>query len=305
MIRFAAFGILIILGIWASVLWHVGIVGGADPTPAKFPPQNNPDTFQYQGVSLDVYNPFSGPLRQNAIWRWRFEKNPACPGDVRPYVVTAIQDLTNNFAINFIEDPAGHLIYQNCGPSLAARCGATNINCLGRGFPYDVTIDLSSDLAVYFPETSVSIVEHELLHAMSTWNEQYLRTSGGGFAASDDVTVMNIGPLSRHFIRQDERDRWNRTMGPASLKIAGQGRNPDGRAFVYFCQPPERTTRVALLYDDGQGIYWSGRYADAGLDANGCRGVLVEERPGRSAYLKSESAVSWKTSYTEVRAGAW
>lgn len=296
--------VVIVILITVLVLWLLGVVNAraADPAPALFPPQQNPDQFQYNGASLDRYNPFSEPLRQNGIWLWRFDRNPACLGDVRRYVDLAIADLGNNYGIDFREDNLnGHLIYQNCGPQLASRCGATNINCLGRGYPYDVTIDLSSDLATYFEVSSVAVVEHELLHAMATYDEQYVKD--GTFRASQDVTVMNTGPLSRHYQQQADRDRWNRTMGPQSLKVVGQGRNPDGRAYVYFCQPSERTTRVAVLYDDGAGPYWAGRYADAGLDGNGCRGVLIDEQPGRTVLLKSESAVSWRTSFTEVVAG--
>jgi hypothetical protein len=73
---------------------------------------------------------------------------------------------------------------------------------------------------------------------------------------------------------------------------------------VFFCAPDPIATRVALLYDDGFGPYWAGvQLGVSGLDANGCRGQHVQEAPGRRYGLKSETAVSWSTSYTDVWLG--
>lgn len=283
------------LTLFVIIVFAAGRSEASDPPPAQFPPQQNDDQFQYAGASLDRYNPFSGPLRASGEWRWRFERNPACAGNVEQYVRLALQDLGNVYGINYIESDNGHLIYQNCGPSLASRCGATNINCLGRGYPYDVTIDLSSDLAGYFEVSSVSIVEHEMLHAMATYDEQYVKD--GTFRASQDLTVMNTGPLSRHYQQQADRDRWNRVMGPRTVRISGTGANPGG-PYVFWCQLDPIATRVAILYDDGQGPYWSGIHAAPKPDANGCQGQFVERRPGRLCGIKAETAVSWRTSDT-------
>lgn len=295
--------ILVALDLAVLLALAVGVVRAADPPPAMYPPQQNPDQFQYNGASLDLYNPFSGPLRETGEWHWYFQRNTACVGNVEQYVRLALADLGQTYAINFIEDPVrGHLIYQNCGPALVGRCGATNINCLGRGYPYDVTIDLSSDLATYFEVSSVAVVEHEMLHAMATYDEQYVKD--GTFRASQDVTVMNTGPLSRHYQQQADRDRWNRTMGPRTVKSYGRGANAGGE-YVYWCALDPVATRVAVLYDDGGVVYWSGIQVPARLangqpnvDANGCRGQIVYTWPGRRCGIKAETAVSWRTSET-------
>lgn len=299
--------VVIVILITILVLFLLGVVKparAADPPAAQFPPQENSDTFMYAGASLDRYNPFSGPLRETGVWRWRFDKNPACIGDVRRYVDLALQDLGNTYAINFIEDPLnGHLIYQNCGPSLAARCGATNINCLGRGYPYDMTIDLSSDLASYFEISSVAVVEHEMLHAMATWNEQY--KMDGSFSPSSDITVMNTGPLSRHYQQQADRERWWRTMGSPALRTLGYGFN--GAWYVYACNFDANATRLSVLVDlhDGNGIVWSGVIKPVKADANGCMGIGEAEGlrivVGAEYFLKSENAVSWKVSRNETK----
>lgn len=284
------------LTLFVLIVFAAGRSEASDPPQPQYPPQQNEDTFQYGGASLDRYNPFSGPLRQTGEWRWRFDRNPACAGNVEQYVRLALADLGNTYAINFIEDSLnGHLIYQNCGPSLSARCGATNINCLGRGYPYDVDIDLSSDLASYYEVSSVAVVEHEMLHAMATYNEQYMLD--GSFSPSQDITVMNTGPLSRHYQQQADRERWNRTMGPRTVKLYGTDANAGG-PYVFWCQLDPIATRVAILYDDGQGPYWSGIHALPKADANGCQGQFVERRPGRKCGLKAETSVSWRTSDT-------
>lgn len=286
--------ILILLGV-------VRPARAADPPAALFPPQQNSDQFMYNGVSLDRYNAHSQALRETGTWTWRFDKNPACLGDVRRYVDLAIADLSNTYGITFIETPlSNHLIYQNCGPSLAARCGATNINCLGRGYPYDVTIDLSSDLAGYFEVSSVSIVEHELLHAMATYNEQY--KLDGSFSPSSDITVMNTGPLSRHYQQQADRERWWRTMGSPELKQLGYGFN--GAWYIWACGFDANATRLSVLVDEGSGVKWSGVIVPLKPDRNGCQGIGVPEGlrivVGSTYYLKAENAASWKVSRNEA-----
>lgn len=298
--------VVIVILITILVLWLLGVVNvrAADAPDAQFPPQQNPDQFMYSGASLDRYNTHSQALRETGVWTWRYDKNPACLGDVRRYVDLAIADLGSTYGITFIEDSnSAHLIYQNCGPSLASRCGATNINCLGRGYPYDVTIDLSSDLATYFDVSSVAVVEHELLHAMATYNEQY--KLDGSFSPSQDVTVMNTGPLSRHYQQQADRERWWRTMGSPALRTLGYGFN--GAWYVYACGFDANATRLSVLVDkhDGKGIVWSGVLRPIVKDANGCMGVGVREGlniiVGAEYYLKQENAAGWKVSLNEAK----
>lgn len=304
MLRLALFGALVILAMWVSALWYARGARAADAPQPQYPPQEQADTFQYAGASLDRYNPHSQALRETGRWTWRFDRNPACAGDLLPYVRSAVSDLAINLGIEFVEDPASnHLIYQNCGPSLAARCGATNINCLGRGYPYDVTIDLSSDLAGYFEVTSVSIVEHEMLHAMATWNEQY--KLDGRFSSSSDLTVMNTGPLSRHRLQALERERWWRTMGSPMLRTLGYGNN--GAWYVFACNFDASATRLSVLVDlhDGQGVRWAGVIKPIKTDSNGCMGIGAPEGlrivVGADYFLKQENAAGWKASFNEAR----
>jgi len=296
-----------------AVVFYIVLIGAvmaaavraADAPQATFPPQEREDQFQYAGQSLDVYNSFSAKLRETGVWLWRFEKDSTCIGDVRPYVVTALQNFGDATGIAFIEDNvSGNVIRQSCGPKLAAKCGATNINCLPDSYPYSVAIWLSSDLANYFSVTSVSIVLHEMLHATCTFNEQYRRTADGGFAASEDLTVMNVGPLSRHFWGSEETKRWWRTCGNGELDIFGSGRNASG-FYLYGCRFEPTATRLSLLYDDGNGAYWSGIIKPIRADANGCMGLGqfegLEAVPGRCYWLKQENAAGWKVSLNEVK----
>jgi hypothetical protein len=296
--------IILVVLLVLILMGNVSSVRAEDPPEAKFPPQENPDTFMYQGQSLDLYNRHSADLRLTGVWRWRWERNPQCAGDLRPRFLEALENLSLNFPIQFIEAPDGHLVRQSCGQELIRKCASETINCLPDGYPYNLTIYLASISTTYQIVTAVSISLHEMFHALCTWGEQYRRTSDGGFAASQDQTVMNVGPLSRHLIGQLEIDRWNRSCGARSLKNVGQGSFGPDFQYVYYCGAlPANTTRVSVLYRDGSTTYWSGIFMEPGVDANGCRGARVWTVPGRVVLLKAENAVDWKTNKTEVVAG--
>lgn len=301
--------IIAFMVVFLVLLACVRVAFAENPIPAKFPPQENLDQFQYQGQSLDKYNKFSAELRQTGIWQWRWEKNPQCSGDLKPLFLQALDDLRKNFPIQFIETPASpHFVRQSCGQELINKCGSELINCLPDSYPYSMNIYLASVSLTYQSITAISISLHEMFHAMCTWGEQYRRTSDGGFAASQDVTVMNVGPLSRHLITVEEINRWNRTCGTTELLEVGQGSFGLDYQYVFFCKGiPERATRVSVLYSDDGGAtkYWSGHFAQPGVDANNCRGVQVWVIPGRLVYLKAENAVSWQTLKTEVVAGRY
>lgn len=287
---------------------YVGFAGASDP-PAICCGQVNSDLFQYQGQDLQRYSADSLALQQTGEWRWRFEANPSCSGDISRAVFAAVSSQAQAFAINFIYDASlsSHRVYANCGPDFAAVCGGPPvIGCLGRGFPYDQDIDISTDMAAYFDVSQLAIVLHENFHALGVWNEQY--QLNGTFAATPGlVDVMNTGPDSRHDLDSDccAKGRWARTMGPKSLRFYGMGRNGGG-LFVFGCQPDAKATRFSVLYSDNGGpTYWAGiLVTDLRTDNNGCvPGSFVEERAGRCYYLKQESAVSWSVSFTEVLAG--
>lgn len=291
-----ALGLILALGI------NDGISRAADPPPrASTQPQE--DTFQYNGQSLDIYNPHSGPLRAIGDWRYRFGRNPACVGDIFPALRQAMDDLTANFAIRFIEDNLnGNLMYANCGPAFRALVGGGIIACLCRGYPGNVTIDFSTDMADFFEVSQLSIALHELFHGMATWHEQYTL---GTFAPSQDVTVMNTGPLSRHRIGQSERERWWRTMGSPELKELGYAYS--GAWYVWACQFDAKATRLSVLVDrhDGRGIVWTGVASLIIKNSQGCMGIGIEQdldiAIGAEYYLKQENPSSWRVSLNEAR----
>lgn len=300
---------ILLIAIFLTVSGGLSVAYADNPTPASFPPQENPDQFQYAGASLDRYNKFSEELRRTGIWLWKWEKKDGCIGDLRPVFLAALADLSKNFPITFIETPsAPHFVRQSCGLELVDKCGSESINCLPDSYPYSMNIYLASVSTTYQIGTAISISLHEMFHALCTWNEQYRRTPSGGFAASSDITVMNVGPLSRKLISQPEIDRWNRTCGTYELKEVGQGNFGPDYQYVFFCGGvPERATRVSVLYSDdgGHSTYWAGFFAEPGTDSHGCRGVRVWVIPGRLVYLSSENAVSWQTLKTAKVAGRY
>lgn len=308
MIRLGVIGSLVILAIWASALWYAGVIGAADPPPVSST-QPNPDTFQYQGESLAKYSADSKALRETGVWRWRFVPVSGCPSEsIRPQVTAAINQMRTRWSIDVIEAPAtdttAHAVYATCGSSFAAVCGGPPvIGCLGRGYPYNNDVDISTDMASFFDVSQRSITLHEVAgHAAGVWNEQYIART---FAASSDVTIMNTGPNSRHDLGPEEDARWWRTMGSPMLKTLGYGNN--GAWYVWACNFHENATRLAVLVDlkDGQGVRWTGVTRPIVKDANGCMGIGVPEGLriviGAEYMLKQENPGSWRVSLNETR----
>ena len=308
---------------FALGLLLIRLASAADPPPAPSTAPN-PEVFHYQGRNLQDYSADNKALKQTGQWRWRFVSVPGCNSEsIRPAIVAAfaqssrygmqiiqvVNALTEssrrgNEALQADGDPTAHAVYASCGSSFAAVCGGPPvIGCLGRGFPYNNDIDISTDMAAYFDVSQRAIANHELHHATGVWAEGY-RTDGS-FGASSDTSIMNVGPLSRHDLGPIEDARWWRTMGSPELKVLGYGFN--GAWYVFACGFDANATRLSVLVDlkDGQGIRWAGVIKPLQADANGCMGVGAAEGlnivVGAEYFVKQENAASWRVAFNEAR----
>lgn len=290
---------------FALGLLLIRLASAADPPPIANT-QQNPDLFFYQGQSLQQYSADNKALKQTGVWRWRFEPVAGCNSEsIRP-AVTAAFGQSSRYGMQVIEapgDPTAHAVYASCGVAFASKCGGPPvIGCLGRGFPYNNDIDISVDMAAYFDVSQRAIANHELHHATGVWNEQY--KLDGSFGSSNDVTIMNTGPLSRHDLGPQEDARWWRTMGSPELKVTGYAFS--GAWYVWACSFDANATRLSVLVDrrDGAGVVWAGVARPVVKDANGCQGIGVVEGlnivPGQVYYLKQENPSSFLVSYNEA-----
>lgn len=221
--------------------------------------QPHADLFEVAGYgSLQPLNPMTQKVRNQRAAAYRLLTMPGCfagtiPGDLERMNAEA----ANKIGLNLFRNDSAYdfTVRINCGSEQVRVCGAVTIFCLGRGFPYNVDVELSDILSGYQVETRLSIPLHEIVgHALATWHEQYClgtETSGvcRGLAqftpAPNWVDVMNTGPNSRHGLETIEVERWERTM--------------------YLLQVPEPEWGPCTSYDNGlsvacynrPGAYWS------------------------------------------------
>lgn len=289
-----------------------------NPPPARLcslgyaaPCQANVDLFQYNGKDLDLSA--TNPVKQKAMTtgqvKWAYKVESGCiEGGISRNIGAAMGDLWYNTGVAsvYVTDGTQDLtIHINCGTSFAAICGGGSvIGCLGRGFPYNLDIDLSDGMADFYDLSQISIVCHEYCgHALVTWNEQYLLN--GNFSANPGwVDVMNTGIDSRHYLAGIELARWQRTMGTPELTTYGSGANGSG-FYLYACNIDQKATRLSILYSDGNGpLYWSGVLAPVKRDANGCQGIGelegIQVQGDRHYWLKQENLASLWTNHNEV-----
>lgn len=206
----------------------------ADP---PLPNQPNSDFFDCCVSS----NKAQAEFMQTGVWRWRYEVNTSCSGTILPALIDALETISKKHGVLVLHDPVnGHIVKLNCGAEFAMWCGTSSgvAACLGHKYPTNVTLDVNHVVATYVYETQVSILLHELLHAMFTWNEQYLLGSGIS-CAPNWFDFMNCGPQSRHRFLDIETQRWARTVDPCYREdcFLAAGRDSGG-AFIYWRNQP-------------------------------------------------------------------
>ena len=200
---------------------------------AQVPPRTEqpaPDIFQASGIAnMQTLNPVTVRGKAQRTASYRLLTMPGCvagtvPGDMTT-LASWLQDV--NFSLVRNDAAADFTIRINCGNEHIRICGAVNIFCLGRGFPYVPDVEIS-DLISNWPQiTRLSILCHEICgHAIGTWNEQYCTgTETAGICkgltrftpAPGWIDFMNTGENSRHGFEAIEVARWERTMYPLQV----------------------------------------------------------------------------------------
>lgn len=232
-------GIFIGLGAWTAF---------ADP-PAPVYNQPLPEQFTVSPYgNLDQYNPVSKKVRAQGAIKWTYIVNPGCSGgDTIKYSIDQamgnIYANTGVYTLNVSDGSQDLTLYDDCGLTFANKCGGPPvIACLGDGFPYNLDIRFSQDMATFYDISEQSIVLHELFgHAFATWNEGYctgynqpVQGCTGQFAAIPNfVSIMNTGVDSRHLLGDQELGQWGRTQGSGRASVDGRG---DG--YIYLCGIP-------------------------------------------------------------------
>lgn len=267
--------LFIVLGGLLALCTDAHDAQAADP-----PLSNQPRPDQFPGI--DHLNVGQAELLNAGIYRWRYSKNASCQGDVFPAVIAALDHISRETNVMMLHDPAnGWDVYANCGTSFAAVCGSSTgvIGCLGRGFPWNCDIDINTLMAypvAYPADSQFSIMLHEFMHCLMTWNEQY----APNFAPSPGWRdFMNTGPLSRHGFEYVEQQRWARVADPCYAKNCVRGIGGSGAGLHVFWSNHARGYYAAILaFDVVTGIY---RFTGLRVPTNGApyQGLLLSEIP--------------------------
>lgn len=327
--------LLLLMGIIGVVLLFLvlSLPASADPGPA-YSNQPRPDLFP-SGVpshpNLDYYNPLHKQLETSGTVLWDYKISTGCT-DQSDYGEPSIGDSIKAAMDNeYAEFGNVYIWARSAGVrpdiTLSVLCGANGTSTLGSGvigclcggnalngqtgfvsYPYSDDIQFLGDMRNYYDVSQISIVLHELFHAIATFNEEYcagydanLGCTGLYAAVPNWPDIMNTGPDSRHLIGDIERNRWGRVHGSGAPATYGRG---DG--FVWFCgNGTGRGLNVALYSWDGvndnlDGTHYKyiGSIALASLptDRNGCRGMQTTGYvvPGEQACIDFWNAVDWK-----------
>ncbi len=206
------------------------------------PEQPRPDIFPIPGLSNpQTANPVTVKAKAQRTASYRLLLMPSCVSGTIPNDLVAMAGelqrvnftlVRNDFAYDFT-------IRINCGSEQIRICGAVNVFCLGRGFPYNPDVEISDILSQYQAITRVAILCHEICgHAIGTWNEQYAVCGAScGFAPTPNwPDFMNTGEQSRHGMEVIEQERWDRTMYPVLFVDPCHGEdNPANGTYWNLC----------------------------------------------------------------------
>ena len=219
-LRFKFILLSFLLGLFAlfQSLQPTHTTEGQTPPPVRAE-QPRPDIFECgNGCNMQLLNPVTVKAKATRLIRYRLQTEPSCVSGTIPADMVLVERHSEGaVGITLVRNDVNYdlLIRINCGTNQIRICGGINVFCLGSGFPYNPTVDISDVLSNWFPETRLAILLHEVLgHAIATWNEQYARCGAScGFASSPNWRdFMNTGIQSRHGFETIELERWERTM---------------------------------------------------------------------------------------------
>lgn len=253
--------------VFAAISFIDDTAYSADPPLSNQP---NPDVFP----CCAGLGPAYAELFNSTTVRWNYNKNNLCAGSLLNETIEALDRLSQltGWLVQY-DSSAPMMIYLNCGTNWAAVSGGgTGVAaCLCRGYPYNVTIDVNDVVTTYFRDTRVSILLHEIMHAILLWNEQYCYISGRNYTGCSYSNIiantgwhdfMNTGPDSRHYFEYIEIQRIARLIDPCYSFgcVAGVGSNGGGQ-FVGFSVPPLASRVAMTAYRPADGSYrWTGKY---------------------------------------------
>ena len=187
----------------------------------------HPDLFSCGPQTCDVFNPVTIKAKSQRSINYRLLIMPGCTAGTIYQDMAALEaEMQSKVGFQLVRNDAVYdfTVRQNCGSEQIRICGAVNIFCLGRGFPYVADVEVSDILSTYQPITRLSILCHEICgHVAQSANEQYcLGTETAGICrglarftpAPGWHDFMSTGELSRHGFEAIEVARWERTMYP-------------------------------------------------------------------------------------------
>lgn len=243
-------------------------------TEAQTPPrpeQPRPDIFECGlNCNLQDYNPTNVKAKQTRTAAYRLQTEPGCSTGTIPQDMVLVEQELLKFGMTLLRNDSRYdfIMRINCGNTHIAVCGSLTVFCLNRGYPQRTDIDISDILSIYQPVTRLSILLHEVMHAIATWNEQYARCGAScGFMSSPGWRdIMNTGPDSRHGLEQIELERWERTMWLVQTCVPGTG-NPYWNPCVaparwFFLDGWSFDPVTSIWYDPENRAHWTACNAD-------------------------------------------
>ena len=268
---------------------------------------------------LDKYNPAILELRQTNIFRWRYEQD-AGGIDRLSAVAQALDEISADFGVFMLPDPAGFPIFSSAGGdfiygnSRHGACGSWAIGCVTE-FPTNPKVVVDTSTMASWPLRSVlEVLLHELFHLAANLAEGYREgyvygttscapVDDGGVVAGIHRSLMNCGLLNAQVIDTYIRFAWAYSHFPSP--VAGAALVVDqGRAAIFYAATDARATRIAVIIDRGTGPEWAGVYGSpCTVPGIVCGGVDVPLLPQTCYWAKAENSLSWSFALTEILAG--